>query len=89
MQAGIFESKRNDNVYHIYKDKLVVRSRTCEKEIPLPVDPTTYKYYLEFDYMFYEGEKLYVAVATRDSYDARFEIDEDNMKLIGPPISTY
>ena len=89
MQAGIFESKRNDNVYHICKDKLVVKSGACEKEIPLPADSKTLMYYLEFEYLFYEGEKLFVVVATRDSYDARFEIDEDNMKLKGPPISTY
>ena len=86
---NVFESKRNNNVYHILSDRIVVYSGSDEREIPLPVDPTTFMYYLEFSYMFYAGDKLFVVVVTRGSYDARFELDEDNLNLKGPPIPTY
>ena len=52
----------------------------------MPADPATFMYYLEFLYAFYEGDKLFVVVATRGSYDARFELDEYNLELKGDPI---
>lgn len=85
----MFESKKNSNVYHIYGDRLVVHSGSDKKGITLPVDQKSFMYYLEFDHMYYEGEKLFVVVATRGSYDVRFEVDEDSLELIGPPIQTY
>ena len=66
----VFESKRNNNAYHILSDRIVVYSGSDEREIPLPVDPTSFMLHLEYLYMFYEGDKLFVVVATRDSYDA-------------------
>ena len=85
----VFKSQKNDNVYHIESDRLVVSSASGDKEIPLPVDPTSYMNYLGFLYMFYEAEKLFVVVATRDPYDVRFELDEDKLELKGPPVPTY
>ena len=84
----VLESRKNDNVYHVLNDRIVARSGSYEKEIPLPVDPTSFMYYLEFLYLFYEGEKLFAVVATRGSHDARFELDEDNLELKGSPIPT-
>ena len=85
----VFESKRNNNIYHVLSDRIIVCSGSDEREIPLPVDPKSFMYYLEYLYMFYEGDKLFVVVATRDSYDARFELDEDILDLKGHPIQTY
>lgn len=82
----VLRSKKNDNVYHVLSDKIVVQSGSDKKEIPLPADPATFMYYLGFLYAFYEGDKLFVVVATRGSYDARFELDEYNLELKGDPI---
>lgn len=82
----VLRSKKNDNVYHVLSDKIVVQSGSDKKEIPLPADPATFMYYLELLYAFYEGDKLFVVVATRGSYDARFELDEYNLELKGDHI---
>ena len=84
----VFKSKKNNNVYHIYDDKIVVQTPHGEKEIPLPVDPMSFKYYTDFLYMFYDGDKLFVVLATRSYSDVRFEVDEDMLELIGKPIPT-
>ena len=81
----VFKSKKNGNVYHIYDDKIVVQTSHGEKEIPLPVDPMRFKYYIDFYYMFYEGDKLFAVVQTRSFSDMRFEVDEDTLELIGEP----
>ena len=85
----VLESRKNNNVYHVLSDRIVVHSGSDEKEIQLPVDPSTFMYYLEFLYVFYEGDKLFAVVATRGSHDARFELDEDCLELKGSPITTY
>ena len=84
-----FRSNVNKNVYRIFSNKIVAYSDSGEKEIPLPVDPASFMYYLEFQYAIYENGKLFVVVATRGSYDARFELDEDTLELKWPPVSTY
>lgn len=81
----IFKSKKNANVYHLYDDKIVVQTPHGEKEIPLPVDPMRFKYYVSFYFMFYEDEKLFVVVIGRTA-DVRFEVDEDTLELKGNPI---
>ena len=86
--SNVFKSRKNNNVYHVYDDRIVVHSSSVTKEIPLPVDPDRFMYYLQFDYMFYEGEKLFAVVRTMGLYDKRFEVDEETLELIGPPIST-
>ena len=84
---NIFKSKKNANVYHIFDDKIVVKTSNGVKEIPLPVDPMRFKYYVRFWYMFYDGETLFAAVEGRTS-DVRFEVDEDKLELVGEPIPT-
>ena len=81
----VFKSKKNGNVYYIYDDKIVVQTSHGEKEIPLPVDPMSFKYYVSFYFMFYEDEKLFVVVTGRTA-DVRFEVDEDTLELKGNPI---
>jgi len=85
---ALLKSRMNNNVYRVYDDRIVVHSSSVAKEILLPVDPDRFMYYLRFDYMFYEGEKLIAVVHTMGSYDKRFEVDEETLELIGPPIST-
>jgi len=85
---SFLKSKKNNNVYHLFDDKIVVQTSHGEKEIPLPVDPTSFKYYTDFYYMFYEGDKLFAVVQTRSFSDMRFEVDEDTLELKGKPIPT-
>ena len=84
-----FVSKKNDNVYHIYDDKIEVITKSGTKRIPLPVDPDNAFYYLSFYDAYYINNKLYAIITTRDSYDVRLEIDEDVCELTGSPIQTY
>ena len=82
---NIYKSKKNANVYHIFDEKIVVKTPRGDKEIPLPVDPMSFKYYVSFYFMFYEDEKLFVVVIGRTA-DVRFEVDEDTLELKGNPI---
>jgi len=82
---NIYKSKKNANVYHIFDEKIVVKTSHGDKEIPLPVDPMSFKYYVSFYFMFYEDEKLFVVVIGRTA-DVRFEVDEDTLELKGNPI---
>ena len=82
---NIYKSKKNANVYHIFDEKIVVKTSRGDKEIPLPVDPMSFKYYVSFYFMFYEDEKLFVVVTGRTA-DVRFEVDEDTLELKGNPI---
>ena len=45
---NIYKSKKNANVYHIFDEKIVVKTPHGDKEIPLPVDPMSFKYYVSF-----------------------------------------
>lgn len=85
---NIYKSKKNANVYHIFDEKIVVKTSHGDKEIPLPVDPMSFKYYVSFYYMFYEGDKFFAVVQTRSFSDMRFEVDEDKLELVGEPIPT-
>lgn len=85
----IYKSKKNVNSYHLYSDKIVVYTSSGKKEIPLPVDPMTFMYYLSFEYMYYDQDTLFVVLGTRGPYDQRFAVDEDSLELKGPPIPTY
>ena len=82
---SIYKSKKNANVYHIFDEKIVVKTSHGDNEIPLPVDPMSFKYYVSFYFMFYEDETLFVVVTGRTA-DMRFEVDEDTLELKGNPI---
>ena len=52
-------------------------------EIPLPFD------YLTFYDLYHINNKFYAIVVTGDSYDVRFELDEEKCELKGKAIITY
>ncbi len=77
-------SQKNDNRYVLYEDRIEVVSRSRTVTLPLPVDKDRYMNYLCFTGIFYIGDKLYATVATRESYDLKFVIDEDSIELTDP-----
>ncbi len=77
------KSRKNNNVYHMFKDRIEVVYGSGKTEIPLPVD------YLVFYDLYYINNKLYAIVVTGEPYDARFEIDEEKCELTGKAITTY
>ena len=77
------KSRKNNNVYHMFKDRIEVVYESGKTEIPLPVD------YLVFYDLYYINNKLYAIVVTGEPYDARFEIDEEKCELTGKAITTY
>ena len=77
------KSRKNNNVYHMFKDRIEVVYGAGKTEIPLPVD------YLVFYDLYYINNKLYAIVVTGEPYDARFEIDEEKCELTGKAITTY
>ena len=77
------KSRKNNNVYHMFKDRIEVVYGSGMTVIPLPVD------YLVFYDLYYINNKLYAIVVTGEPYDARFEIDEEKCELTGKAITTY
>jgi hypothetical protein len=82
-------SSKNDNIYHIFEEKIEVITKSETRIIELPVDQDNPYYYQCFYDAYYINDKLYAIVAVRDQYDVRFEIDENSLKLKGSPIPTY
>ena len=83
------KSRKNDNVYHVFDEKIVVTIGAKTKDIALPFDSSKPCYYERFSDVYYINDKLYAIVLVRDSYDVRFEIDEEELVLKGRPIPTY
>ena len=79
-------SIKNDNIYNLYEDKIVVQSGKVTKEILLPSDRSVYRC---FDSIYYIQNKLFAIMITNGNYDMRIEIDEDEMDFSGSPIPTY
>ena len=77
------KSRKNNNVYHMFKDRIEVVYGSGKTEIPLPVD------YVMFHDLYYINNKFYAIVVTGDSYDVRFELDEEKCELTGKAITTY
>ena len=77
------KSRKNNNVYHMFKDRIEVVYGSGMTEIPLPFD------YLAFYDLYYINNKFYAIVVTGDSYDVRFELDEEKCELTGKAITTY
>ena len=83
------KSRKNDNVYHVFDEKIVVTIDVKTKDIALPFDSSKPCYYERFSDVYYINDRLYAIVIVRDSYDVRFEIDEEELVLKGRPIPTY
>ena len=79
----IVKSRKNNNVYHMFKDRIEVVYGSGMTEIPLPVD------YVMFHDLYYINNKFYAILATSGPYDVRFELDEEKCELKGKAIITY
>ena len=77
------KSRKNNNVYHMFKDRIEVVYGSGKTEIPLPVD------YVVFYDLYYINSKLYAILVTGGPYDVRFELDEEKCELTGKAITTY
>ena len=77
------KSGKNNNVYHMFKDRIEVVYGSGMTEIPLPFD------YLAFYDLYYINNKLYAIVVTGGPYDVRFELDEEKCALTEEAITTY
>ncbi len=82
-------SNKNDSIYYVFETKIAVMTMLDTKYIELPVDPSDTSYYVRFSDAYYLNDKLYAFVVVRDSYDVRFEIDEDSFELKYPPKPSY
>ena len=79
----IVKSGKNNNVYHMFKDRIEVVYGSGMTVIPLPVD------YVAFHDLYYINNKLYAILVTGGPYDVRFELDEEKCELKGEAITTY
>ena len=77
-------SKKNDNTYTLYKDRIVEQTGAGIKELTLPSGD-----YVCFHSIYYIQDKLFAILITGGSYDMRLEIDEDTLDFTGSPIPTY
>ncbi|MEE3472177.1 MAG: hypothetical protein VZR24_16095 [Butyrivibrio hungatei] len=82
-------SIKNENIYNLYEDKIVVQNGTMNKELCLPIEYAGQSNYVCFSDIYYIQNKLYAILITNGFYDMRVEIDEDNITFTGSPIPTY
>ena len=80
------KSNKNDNVYTLYTDKIVVKTKTGTKEILLPKDQGVRWCFYD---IYYIQNKLFAILVSNGNRDMRIEIDEDELEFTGFPITTY
>ena len=80
------KSRKNDNVYNLYTDKIVVQTKTGVKEIFLPADIADCWCFYD---IYYIQDKLFAILVKNGNYDLRIAIDEDEHEFSGSPIPTY
>ncbi len=84
------KSIKNNNVYNLYEDKILVQTETKEKELCMPAVPAGQSGFVCFYDIYYIQNKLFaVLITTGSGYDMRIEIDEDTLDYAGTPIPTY
>ena len=77
------KSEKNNNVYHMFKDRIEVIYESGMTEISTPVG------YGVFYDLYYINNKFYAILATSGPYDVRFDLDEEKCALTGEAITTY
>ena len=83
-------SLKNDNIYTVYEDKIVVQTGARITEIRLPGVPEGQSSFVRFDTIYYMQSKLWaILITSGGGYDMRIEIDEDKLEFVGKPIPTY
>ncbi len=84
------KSIKNNNVYNLYEDKILVQTETKEKELCMPAVPAGQSGFVCFYDIYYIQNKLFaVLITTGSGYDMRIEIDEENLSFKGSPAPTY
>ena len=80
-------SIKNDNVYNLYEDKIIVQTGKKIKELPMPAGQPGF---ICFHDIYYIQDRLFAILITEGSgYDMRIEIDEEKTDFTGPLIPTY
>ena len=72
----ILESKKKNNTYYMYSDKIVVCG-TINKTIVLPSDNKIICFYD----MYYIEDELFVVLCTDGDYDAVYIMDEEHLSI--------
>ena len=84
------KSTKNDNVYSMYENKILVQTGTRTKELSMPAAPAGQIGFVCFYDIYYIQNKLFAILITGGSgYDMRIEIDEENLSFKGLPVPTY
>ncbi len=84
------ESIKNDNIYSLYENKILVQTKTRTKELSMPAAPAGQIGFVCFYDIYYIQNKLFAILITGGSgYNMRIEIDEENLSFIGSPVPTY
>ena len=73
----VLKSKLNNNIYYLFKDKIVVYGESTQK-IDFPKNGGLICFYD----MYYVYDKLYVIFNTNGIYDVAYILDENNYSLI-------
>ena len=84
------KSIKNNNVYNLYEERIVVRTETKEKELRMPTVPAGQSGFVCFYDIYYIQNRLFaVLITTGSGYDMRIEIDEDTLDYVGGTIPVY
>ena len=76
-EAIIVKSKKNNYTYMMHENIIVASGEDKEYTIELPHKDNILCFYD----MYYDNNDLIVIIATRGSYDIRYELDEQGLNL--------
>lgn len=79
----ILESKEKSVKYYMYKNRIIVKSNNDDICIELPQVENVICFYD----MYFVKECINVIIATRGSYDIRYILDENEIKLVSKKLS--
>jgi hypothetical protein len=82
-------SNKNNNVYNLYKERIVVQNGTNVKELHMPAVPAGQSGFECFYDIYYIQNKLFAVLITGSGFDMRIEIDEETLDYAGAPITNY
>ncbi len=84
------KSIKNEHIYSLYENKILVQTGTRTKELSMPAAPAGQTDFVCFCDIYYIQNRLFAILITDGSgYDMRIEIDEENLGFIGSPVPTY
>lgn len=80
------DSKYKNVQYHMYNDRIIVKSNNSNNNKCLIKLPLIDKVIGFYD-MYYVSGYIHVIIATRGDYDIRYILNEDEMKLVDKQLS--